>query len=171
MTWLLSRITNNPAVLAYVAAACFVAGVASGAAPAWTVQGWRLDALRARYASFVAQTKILGEQAEKEAFAKSAQDKLKKERYDAQHKKDVAANADLAKRLRESYSSQSTVSQLSPSTGRPDLACFARTELDAAIGGYQSDVLGITEKGSAATIDLNIGKAWVKESGRQGDMR
>ena len=149
--------------IAYVAATCFAFGIAVGAAPAWKYQAARLDTAKAEYKSFVDQTRLTGEQAQKEAIAKAAQDKLNKERYDAQRKKDIAANADLARRLRLANSGRSTVSQLSPTTGSVDLACFSRNELDSTIRQYQSDILGIVEKGSEATIDLNIGKAWIKE--------
>ena len=66
ITSLIAKITNNPAVLGYVALACFAIGLTAGAVPAWKYQGARLDALQAKYTSFVAQTKAEGEAAQKD---------------------------------------------------------------------------------------------------------
>lgn len=163
MRWLLSRITNNPIVLAYVAAACFVAGLAVGAIPAWKYQAARLDAVQTRYNSFVAQTKLIGEQAAKEAEAKTKSDKLKKEKSDVEFKKLAAANTDLAKRLLDARTSGSYLPAPSPGSGRIDRACFNRTELDGAIRRLDERVSGIVEKGNAARIGLDTARVWAQE--------
>jgi hypothetical protein len=164
MTWLLSRITNNSVVLAYVAMACFVAGVASGAAPAWKYQGARLEAVQARYDSFVAQTKLIGEQAEKEAAARIAADKLNKEKSDAEYTKLSAANADLAKRL---HNARSHIGYLPPAraaSSHPDRACLARAEFESAIRRLDDGVSGLIAEGDAARIGLDVAKEWVSIS-------
>ena len=162
MTWLLARVTNNRMVVAYIAAVCFVAGLAAGAIPAWKVQGWRLDAVQARYDSFVAQTRIIGEQAQKDAKAKAETDQRTKERFDAEQKKLVAANTALAKRLLDTRSGGSYLPAASPGASHPDRACFNRTELDGAIRHLDVGVSGIVEKGNAARIGLDTARVWAQ---------
>jgi len=148
--------------IAYVAATCFAFGIAVGAAPAWKYQAARLDTAKAEYKSFVDQTRLIGEQAQKEAAKKAAQDKLNKERYDAQHKKDIAANADLARRMLDARSSSDYLSGASASTGDTERSCFNRAQLDSAVRRFDARVSGIIEKGSDAQIGLDTGRAWVQ---------
>ena len=68
MRWLAETFVGNWMVYAVV----FALGVGVGAVPAWKYQGERLEAVQVRYDSFVAQTKIIGEQAKKDADAANA---------------------------------------------------------------------------------------------------
>lgn len=61
---LAGSVTGNPMFLIWLTAAVLALSAAIGGRVAWEVQGWRLDALQARYDGFVAQTKTIGEQAE-----------------------------------------------------------------------------------------------------------
>ena len=49
MKRLVEMVVGNPAALLWLLLAAFVAGLASGAAPAWYVQGLRLDALQSKH--------------------------------------------------------------------------------------------------------------------------
>src|SRR3990172_4214705 len=159
MSWLISLVTRN---LLTIAAACFAFGIAVGAAPAWKYQGARLDTAKAEYKSFVDQTRLTGEQAQKEAARKAAQDKLNKERYDAQHKKDIAANADLARRLLNARSGSGYLSAASTSTADTERTCFNRAQFDSAVRRFDARVSGIVEKGSDAVNGLDIARQWAQ---------
>lgn len=126
------------------------------------IQTNRLDAVKQEYAAFQANVKALGEVADKQARAKEKADIATKEKIDADHKKTVATLLAESRRVRDFNSSRGGLSGIPASPSRPDLACFDRAELDTAIRLYQSDLLGIAEKGAQATLDLNTGKDWVK---------
>ena len=151
---LLDLITGN--ATAAIAVACALAG----AAGAWTIQGWRMDALQARFDGFVAQTKIIGEQAQKEADAIKTADEKRKEVAD--HENKSTRNALLAdiKRLRDSSARSGNLSSPTPSTGSPDKTCFDPAKLDLALRNLDQGILGIVESGSEAVIDLDTAKAW-----------
>ena len=128
-----------------------------------SLQTHRLASCKQEFAAFQAQVKALGDIAEAKARAKEKADLTLKGKIDNENSKLRNDNAALAKRMRESSAGRSTVSYLPASAKRPDLACFDRAELDTAVRRYQSDLLGIAEKGAAATVDLDSGKAWIKE--------
>jgi hypothetical protein len=134
-----------------------------GMSVALRIQTSRLDTVKREYAAFQAQVKAAGEIAEQKARAKEKADLAIKRNLDNENKLLRNNLALESKRLRELNSSSSTVSQLPVATVRPDLACFDRAELDSAIRLYQSDLLGIAEKGAQATLDLDTAKSWVRE--------
>lgn len=145
-------------------AALGAALVIAGLGIALKVQTARLDAVRSEYAGFVAQVKANGDAQIAKNKAKEAENKAIKERLDNENKDLRAKLAANAERLRNAINSRSGgLSTLPVATVRPDLACFDRAELDTAIRLYQSDLLGIAEKGATATLELNTGKVWVKE--------
>ena len=127
------------------------------------IQTKRVESCKADYARFVAEVKTIGVEAEKKAKAQEAIDLKAKEKSDAQAKSDRTRIAMLSKRLRDANSRSSTVSQLPLTTNRPDLSAFDRAELDRAIRDYQSEILGLIEKGAEAIVDLDVAKEWIKE--------
>lgn len=70
--WLMTR---NPAALLQLALIALVLGYVSGGWMAWTVQGWRLDAVNANHAEFVAEVRAEGAAAE--ATAKVTEERYK----------------------------------------------------------------------------------------------
>ena len=94
MNWLLGKIVGNPAVLLWLLLAAFVAG---GSA-AWTVQGWRLDAVQSKFDGFVATVKAQGEAAEKLKVAKETEhNRITKEIKDAIPKQIAAARSNAVR--------------------------------------------------------------------------
>ena len=76
MGWLLKLATGNPITLLWIAGAIAVAAGAAGGATAWKVQGYRLDAAKAEYATLktdvnAAQKVHEAEDAKKEAQSSS----------------------------------------------------------------------------------------------------
>lgn len=165
MNWLLGKITANPMLILWVALGAFAFGAASGGCAAWTVQGWRIDAVQAKFDGFVATTKALGDAAEKEKAGKIAADKLNKERSDNENARTLyALRADI-KRLRDSNASRNFVPASGSASLRPDRACFDRIQLEHALRGFAIEAQGISDEGSKAVIDLNTAKTWA--GGRQ----
>lgn len=156
MNWLLGKIVGNPAVLLAIVLAAFLAGGST----AWTVQGWRLDAVQSRFDGFVAAVKAKGEAAQKLKLAQEKQDKLNKERTDAEVKDNLDRLRADNKRLRNARASVRAVPDTASAPGDPDRACFDRTQLESAVQLLDSEVSGLVEQGSEAVVKLNAAKDW-----------
>jgi hypothetical protein len=161
MGWLTKLATGNPMLIVWIAAGAMALGAATGGGLAWTYQGARLDALQARYDSFVAQTKILGEQAQKDAKDKENADKLNKERTDHAHKTAVdKLNADLARLRAQSRTGGGGLSTPPAFANSPDRVSFDRTEFNSALRSLDADLLEIIGEGAKAVVDLDAAKNW-----------
>lgn len=129
------------------------------------IQTLRLGKAKADYAAFVAEAKAAG----------AAQDAKAKATIAAQAailKETNIENANLhsqldatAKRLRAS-ADRSIVPATPASSRRPDLACFDRAGLDRALRDFNENVGELIIEGQSCTVDLDTGKAWVKEIGK-----
>lgn len=91
---LLGRVMGNPMLIVWSALGAFVAGAITGGGAAWTVQGWRIDAVKAEFKGFKAQVEVLGKaaQAEKQR-TETAHAKTTKEIKDAIPKQIAAARS------------------------------------------------------------------------------
>ncbi len=156
MNWLLGKIVGNPAVLLAIVLAAFLAG---GSA-AWTIQGWRLDAVQSRFDGFVATVKAKGEAAQTLKLAQEKQDKLNKEQTDAEAKRSLDRLRADNKRLRDARAGSRAVPSSASTPGDPDRACFDRTQLESAVQLLDSEVSGLVEQGSEAVVKLNAAKTW-----------
>lgn len=123
------------------------------------VQSARLEAAN----SLVEGYKQAGELAEKWAKSVNERNKLKKEKADADYKRNIAALQRDNKRLRDSIEHSGGLSGLPASPGSPDRICFDRTALNSAIQDYRRGFLGIAEKGTEAVSALDNAKAWARE--------
>jgi hypothetical protein len=92
MGWLIEKVTGNPMLILYIAGSAFLFGLASGGGAAWTVQNWRMGALKNEQQAAMnnAQKDLLAEQASHHA------DIVKGEN---QHAEDQLANNALSSRL------------------------------------------------------------------------
>lgn len=107
----------------------------------------------------LASAKAVAEQQVRENAKQALHDLKSKERSDENYKRNIARlSADL-KRLRSDRAS--LVPAAPASTARPDLACFDRAELDAALRSYREGVIGLVGEGAAAIDGLDEAKAWV----------
>jgi len=132
-----------------------------GLSVAVKVQSSRLEACKLEYASFQEQVRAKGVAAKKEADRIDQENAKRKEKSDAERKRMVIANADLARRLRDS-ASESSLPRPAADTGIPETACFKRADLDAAIRGFTLSVSGIVTQGDAAVTDLDKAKRWAE---------
>lgn len=160
MNRLVGLITGNPWVLVWIAAGAFALGLASGGGMAWKVQGWRLDAVQAKFDGFVTTTKVQGEAAEKLAKAEAAEDKRKKEIADHEYQTTIAGLTADIKRMRDDRARSNYVPPAPASSRSPGLACFDRAELEQALQRLDDEVSGLIGEGDADAVGLNVGRTW-----------
>lgn len=158
MKRLVEMVVGNPAALLWLLLAAFVAGLASGAAPAWYVQGLRLDALQSKHDGFVATTKAQGEAAKKEAEAKAKADRQLKESSDREYQTTIASLRADVKRMRDDRTRASFVPAAPAGSRSPGLACFDRADLDGALRRLDAGISGLIEEGDADAVGLNAGR-------------
>ena len=156
MNRLVGLITGNPWLLV----ALFALGLASGAGGAWTVQGWRLDAVQAKFDGFAATVKAQGEAAKKLADATAAEDKRKKESSDHEYQSRIASLTADNQRLRDARARSGYVPAAPAGSRSPELACFDRPELEQALRRFDEGVTGIIGEGDADAVGLNVARSW-----------
>ena len=160
MKRLVEMVVGNPAALLWLLLAAFVAGLASGAAPAWYVQGLRLDATQSKYDGFVASTKAQGEAAQREAETKAKADRQLKESSDREYQTTIANLRADVKRMRDDRARASFVPAAPANSRSPGLACFDRADLDGALRRLDAGISGLIEEGDAGAVGLNAGRRW-----------
>lgn len=163
MNRLVCLIVGNPLVLIWIALVSFALGLASGAGGAWTIQGWRLDAVQAKFDGFVATTKGEGDAAEKLAKAKVAEDKRIKESSDHEYQTTIAGLTSDVKRMRDDRARSSYVPAAPAGSRSPGLACFDRSELEQALQRLDDEVSGLIGEGDADAVGLNVGRTWAAD--------
>lgn len=160
---LVGRVAGNPMLLVWIALGAFAAGVTVGGGAAWTVQGWRLDAVKAEFKGFVDVTRILGEEALRARMIREAADQKRQEQADAENKRTIDAFRADIKRLRNARAGSRFVPAAATSASRPDLACFDRADLERSIRGFDLGVQGLVDEGSATTVNLDTAKVWAQQ--------
>jgi hypothetical protein len=160
MNRLVGAIVGNPVVLLWLALGAFAFGALSAGGVAWKVQGWRLDAVQAKFDGFAATVKAQGETAKKLADATAVEDKRKKESADHEYQTTIAGlNADV-KRLRDDRARSGYVPAAPAGSRSPGLACFDRAELEQALRRFDEGVTGIIAEGDADAVGLNVARSW-----------
>lgn len=160
MNRLVTLITGNPTLLLWLALGSFALGLASGAGGAWTVQGLRLDAVKAEFDGFVTTTKAQGEIAENLAKAKEAEHKREKEIADHEYQTTIASLRADVKRMRDARAGSRFVPAAPAGSRRVDLACFDRAELERTLRDFDSAIQGLVDQGSADAVGLNVARSW-----------
>lgn len=160
MSRLVGLITGNPTLSLWLLLGSFALGLASGAGGAWTVQGWRLDAVNAEFDGFVTTTKAQGEIAENLAKAKEAEHKREKEIADHEYQTTITGLAADVKRLRDDRARGGYVPAAPAGSRSPELACFDRTELEQALRRFDEEVTGLFAEGDADAVGLNVARSW-----------
>lgn len=143
-------------------AIALVAAAAFGAAKMHAWDQNRYDALRGQFEKFKDQAEALGLQAKKDAKAKEASDKERKANADKENAAALAALAGTVRRLRAQRAHSNIVPAAPATAARPELATFDRAELERALRVFTSEVQGIADEGSAATVNLDSAKRWAQ---------
>lgn len=143
----------------------------AGLVAALGVQSWRLDRcqgkaaeIQRKFDGFVADTKRIGEQAEKEAHAEMLRNKLWKGLNDEK------TNADLARlrlerdRLRNNRTgARGGLLPAAPSgASRPERACLDRADADRALREFEAGVEGLIAEGDEARVKLDGARRWAQ---------
>ena len=137
-------------------------GVALLAAVMWgRWEHTRYVAERDSFLTFRTEVNVKGTAA-KDAAAKQTQlDQLKKEKTDADYEKRIAVlGSTVGKLRREADARGSGVPAASPTSKRPDLACFDRAEYQRAYGEFTQEIRGLADEGTAGTVGLDVAKEW-----------
>ena len=170
MGFLLKLFTGNPLSMLWIAGGIAIASFTAGGTAAWVVQGWRLTAVKAEYAGFVAKVKALGEAQEVITKAKDAENQKSKERADEQNRKakrDLAGLYDAYGKLLDTNSRFSQLPEAPPSSASPADITFDRASLDrglaAADGTLQGGAEKILRRGDEAIADLDTAKGWAQQ--------
>lgn len=120
------------------------------------------DALQKRFDDFQDQVRVNGLAAKAAAKAKEEEDLKRKKDADEENAHALATLAGTIARLRNAHPAGSGVPTAPTTSSRPDLACFDRTELERAFRQYRTDVRGLVDEGSAATLNLDTAKRWAQ---------
>lgn len=151
---LINAIPLHYRLLAMIALAAAVYGLG------W-IKGANHEQVKA--ARFEAATVALGEAAKHRTDEITKADNLRKETADAENKRTIdSLRADI-KRLRDKRSRESFLPAAPAGAGRPDLACFSRSDVERAIQRFDDDVTAIVAEGDEATVNLNTIKKWVQK--------
>lgn len=126
------------------------------------VQTKRLEACKAEFQVFRSEVERLGLEAKAKTKQQEAQDKLKKDKADAEFKKLRSVNADLSKRLRDNARSD-FVPPTGSVAGITERACFDQSAIDSAIKRFAERAAGIAEEGQGAIDSLNNAKRWAAQ--------
>lgn len=123
-------------------------------------QGFKEE--KAEYDAFVVKVDAAGREAQLKADQQKAEDKLAKEKADDENRKTIAALTGTITSLRNSRPAGNLVPPAPAGSKRPDLVCFDRSSYQSAYGGLVKEVRGLSDEGTAATVDLNTAKAWAR---------
>ena len=127
------------------------------------IKGAHHEALKA--ARFEAATEALGKAAQTAKAAHEKQDKLNKEKTDAETKRSLERLRADNQRLRDERARIRFVPETASAAGSPDRACFNRPGLESAIRVFTDEVQGIVEQCGEAVIKLDAVKIWAQRRG------
>ena len=134
------------------------------------VQSSRLETCKTEHAAFVVQVKAAGDAQQAATKLKDEQNKLAKEKSDAQNakaKRDLAGLYDAYGKLLDTNSRLSQLPQAAPGSTSPADITFDRASLDRGLavadGILQSGAAKILRRGDEAVTDLNTAKTWAKD--------
>jgi len=145
----------------YVAAGMGLVILALSAA-VW-VQTARLDAAKAKYATFKAGVEALGRAAEVAAKKQTLADIAKKEKSDAENSKTIADLRAVNRRMRNASASRSFLPAPTAAAPSPATATVDRPKFERAMEYLDERGAGIAEKGDEARINLDSAIRWAAE--------
>ncbi len=158
MNRLIGLVSSDPMILVWI----FVLGLASGGGMAWKVQGWRIDAVQAKFDGFAATVKAQGEAARKSAKAKADEDDRNKKSADHEYQITIDSLTADVKRMRDDRARTGYVPAAPAGSRSPGVACFDRAELEQALRRFDEGVTGIIGEGDADAVGLNVARTWAQ---------
>lgn len=129
---------------------------------AYKLQGSRLESAQ----KLIVQMEEAGRQAEIFAKVRDKENKERKEKADANHKRDIAKlRADIA-RLRKPTSGGSMSPNPSGSQCPKGQVCFDAAEYQRAHGEFATEARGLADEGSEIAVDLKTAQEWARSDTR-----
>ena len=139
-----------------------LAGSLIAGSSAWYVQGLRIDKIKSDHSLEVQKIKNMGEIVQAKSDTITVIQEKAKEVADVDYKETIKRlNADN-KRLRNERSRTSYTPAATANTGRPDLACFDRIELESAFQFLDAGLQDLIAEGDQNTTRLVSGMKWAQ---------
>ena len=117
---------------------------------------------RAKLTAFTVEVKAKGEAQEKETKAKDAASKERQRLANEENIRTKRALNIALNSLRNSRPGSSYVPKPPAGSGRPDLACYDRSEFVGAVGSFIEGARRLVDEGSAGAVDLNTARQWAQ---------
>lgn len=136
-------------------------GLVLALALALFVQTERLDRTRTAFTTYKASVVALGEQAQRDAEAQAAKDRLNKDAADAAYERLKRDHVAAVKRMRQQPGS-GAVPPAPAGSLRPELACYDRPIFERAYGDLVAGVRVLADEGTEATVGLNTARNWAR---------
>lgn len=106
---------------------------------------------------------VLAEQAKDAAEKQAAKDRKSKEKADAELKNARSAVLSLARQLRDARGAANYLPPASPTSRRPDLACFDRALLEQATRHLDEGLSRLAEGCDQGAVDLANARKWARD--------
>lgn len=149
-----------------VVAICTLTGLLFGVYGGWWIQSLRIEKLESDHKLAIEKIKSEGNQQTAKATAIEGEDSRNLERNNAQLKDQISSLTATNKRLLNARSSAGYVPKSTASTGSANLACFDRTELNAALQRLDERISTILGEGDTFSARLVMSQTWYRDSDR-----
>jgi len=122
----------------------------------------KLEAEKRAFAEFRGGVEALGRAAEKRARETDEANRKRKVSADDENRRSTDKLLADNRRLRDERDNarRGFVPSPAPDSRSPDLACFARTELESAIGELVGSLRGLAQEGDQSALSLRIAREW-----------
>ena len=111
-------------------------------------------------AAFISKLQTQAEEQQRKIELKETQDKLEKEKADAQNLRAVNALRDTVKRLRDERAGSSILPPAPANAASPNDITFNRPLVERAISEFVERTAGLVIQGDQAIADLDTAKKW-----------
>lgn len=120
------------------------------------------EAVKKDRSQIIASLEAQAKEQEKRNNARIAQDRKAKETADEAANRSLAQLQRTIVRLRNDRERAPSVPAAPAGSSKPELACFARADLDRAVGNLEAGVEGLVAEGAEAAVGLNTAREWAK---------
>jgi len=128
------------------------------------IQTQRLEAVKTEYATFASEVEQVGKLAVAAAEKQELEDKLKKEKADAENLRTLNAVRADNDRLRSQRVSRGYLPAAPADSRSPETACFGRAQLEQAVRQLDEGVSGLIAECTETAVNLNTAKRWASSS-------
>lgn len=119
--------------------------------------------VQVHFDEFKATVKAVGEAQEARTRERITQDKQRKVKADEDNRRALDVFRAGIERLRRERAGGGQLPPAPADSGRPDLACYDRAELQRAYGKLVADVRRVADQCSEEAVNLNTAKSWAQQ--------